>query len=114
MIQHRLKDDAIREATKTDYEKWLDSDASPTVVARSKYYTAQEQVLGEIAFKAGAEWQAAQTSSAAVIEKLETAARKTIAAAYADRNVSSACWDCAIELEIRLNEALALANRETR
>ena len=35
------------------FEKWLDSDASYTRIARSKYYTAQEQVIGSLAWKAG-------------------------------------------------------------
>lgn len=34
------------------FDQWLDADATPTLTARSKYYTAQEQVLGWLAFQA--------------------------------------------------------------
>ncbi len=41
------------------FEEWLDNDASPTTTARSKYYTAQEQVLGWLSWEAGAAWASA-------------------------------------------------------
>ncbi len=45
-------DKLSRDECREEFEKWLDSDASATLTARSKYYTAQEQVLGWLAWQA--------------------------------------------------------------
>lgn len=46
------KDCSVPTDCRKAFDQWLDNDASPTVMARSKYYTAQEQVLGWLAFQA--------------------------------------------------------------
>jgi len=104
-----MTQDKIREA----FEAWLDNDASETRIARSKYYTAQEQVLGFLAY------QACAAEMGKDMEKMREALQSTLNDADGcELNMSNYNHDLVHDLNnayVRLfqgiEEALALADK---